>query len=122
MRAFGGEMGRNEPGRVVAHPASAPADCADAVCGNGETDPGEKCDDGNLNDGDGCTSACARAACEGEAFASTWEAIRTVVFDRGRATGRRLANVSSCGPARMPTRGRSTHRPRSAPSTASRPG
>ncbi|KAF3187092.1 hypothetical protein TWF788_002670 [Orbilia oligospora] len=27
-------------------------------CGNGKLDPGEECDDGNTNDGDGCNSAC----------------------------------------------------------------
>ncbi|KAK6538133.1 hypothetical protein TWF694_011015 [Orbilia ellipsospora] len=27
-------------------------------CGNGRVDPGEQCDDGNMNDGDGCNSAC----------------------------------------------------------------
>ncbi|KAF3926467.1 hypothetical protein AA313_de0207467 [Arthrobotrys entomopaga] len=27
-------------------------------CGNGKIDPGEECDDGNTNDGDGCNSAC----------------------------------------------------------------
>ncbi|KAK6511708.1 hypothetical protein TWF481_000614 [Arthrobotrys musiformis] len=27
-------------------------------CGNGKLDPGEECDDGNTEDGDGCNSAC----------------------------------------------------------------
>jgi len=27
-------------------------------CGNGVVDPGETCDDGNLKDGDGCSSSC----------------------------------------------------------------
>ena len=31
--------------------------CADP-CGNGAPDPGEECDDGNADDGDGCTSQC----------------------------------------------------------------
>jgi len=31
-----------------------------AVCGDGEPDPGELCDDGNLADGDCCTSSCGR--------------------------------------------------------------
>jgi len=30
----------------------------DAFCGDGVVDPGEECDDGNLFDGDCCTSAC----------------------------------------------------------------
>lgn len=29
-----------------------------ATCGNGIIEPGEECDDGNLVNGDGCTSAC----------------------------------------------------------------
>jgi len=28
------------------------------LCGNGELDPGEQCDDGNARAGDGCTGAC----------------------------------------------------------------
>ncbi len=29
------------------------------LCGNGRLDPGEVCDDGNRNDGDGCASFCS---------------------------------------------------------------
>ncbi len=83
---FAGKMARNEPGRIIARASTAPEDCPAAVCGNGGIEPGEACDDGNLNDADGCTSACVRAACDGEAFASTWEALRTVVFERGGCT------------------------------------
>jgi len=32
------------------------------VCGNGITDPGEQCDDGNLSNTDGCTTQCTLAA------------------------------------------------------------
>ena len=28
------------------------------ICGNGNVDPGEECDDGNTNNGDGCSSIC----------------------------------------------------------------
>ena len=31
---------------------------AATTCGNGQLDPGEKCDDGNKNGGDGCTPLC----------------------------------------------------------------
>jgi cysteine-rich repeat protein len=34
-----------------------------AICGNGATDSGELCDDGNLVDGDGCDSNCTPTAC-----------------------------------------------------------
>ncbi|USN54875.1 MAG: hypothetical protein H6765_10570 [Candidatus Peribacteria bacterium] len=27
-------------------------------CGNGEVDPGEECDDGNMEQFDGCTNSC----------------------------------------------------------------
>jgi cysteine-rich repeat protein len=32
--------------------------CVAAVCGNGVIQPGEECDDGNTNNGDGCSSTC----------------------------------------------------------------
>ncbi len=35
--------------------------CGD--CGNGQTDLGEACDDGNLDDQDSCTNACTAARC-----------------------------------------------------------
>lgn len=50
-------------------------------CGDGVVDPGEECDDGNGDAGDGCTPQC-RGTCQGQQFASTWEAIQTVVFAR----------------------------------------
>ena len=37
-----------------------------ARCGNGFLEPGEECDDGNLNDGDCCTATCGYACAEGE--------------------------------------------------------
>lgn len=33
------------------------------LCGNGVIDAGEECDDGNRNDNDACTNACAKARC-----------------------------------------------------------
>jgi cysteine-rich repeat protein len=33
------------------------------VCGDGEVGPGEGCDDGNTDDDDACTNACALASC-----------------------------------------------------------
>lgn len=32
------------------------------TCGNGAQDPGEQCDDGNTNNGDGCSSTCTTEA------------------------------------------------------------
>ena len=34
-----------------------------STCGNGRIDSGERCDDGNLDDTDACTSACQPARC-----------------------------------------------------------
>jgi len=36
--------------------------CTANFCGNGVIDAGEECDDGNLRDGDGCSSACLEEA------------------------------------------------------------
>ncbi|MEO1574611.1 MAG: DUF4215 domain-containing protein, partial [Pseudomonadota bacterium] len=41
---------------------------AQALCGNGEPDPGEECDDGNTADGDGCSSACLIESTGGSGF------------------------------------------------------
>ena len=40
---------------------SAPSGCR--VCGNGNTEPGEECDDGNTLSGDGCSSMCKNEFC-----------------------------------------------------------
>ena len=32
--------------------------CPAAVCGNGMQEPGERCDDGGTEDGDGCSARC----------------------------------------------------------------
>jgi cysteine-rich repeat protein len=43
---------------------STPTPTATAgVCGDGFEDPGEQCDDGNLDDDDGCSATCMREAC-----------------------------------------------------------
>ncbi|MBI3331398.1 hypothetical protein HYZ99_00375 [Candidatus Peregrinibacteria bacterium] len=35
-----------------------PQDCEASMCGNGEMEIGEQCDDGNAENGDGCTARC----------------------------------------------------------------
>ena len=37
--------------------------CLTTNCGNGKLDSGEQCDDGNIVDGDGCSSTCKLEAC-----------------------------------------------------------
>lgn len=54
-----------KPGKLAAFAAAfalllGAAAPALAVCGDAEVDPGELCDDGNLADGDCCTSTCQK--------------------------------------------------------------
>ncbi|MDD5469881.1 MAG: DUF4215 domain-containing protein, partial [Candidatus Peribacteraceae bacterium] len=44
------------------------------VCGNGKVETGEECDDGNTQDGDGCSSVCKKEAVEGWNLQRTFEA------------------------------------------------
>jgi cysteine-rich repeat protein len=39
-------------------PGTLPSDAGLSACGNGYLDPGEECDDGNHNSGDGCAADC----------------------------------------------------------------
>jgi cysteine-rich repeat protein len=78
---FGGEVTKNEPGRYQAKNALAPATCPTPVCGNGATELGEECDDGNLVDDDGCDTDCTIGSCTGDEYDSTFEAIQAVIFD-----------------------------------------
>ena len=51
----------NAKGKVKGASSSPPPSCTPgppAVCGNGDLESGEQCDDGNTDDGDGCSSAC----------------------------------------------------------------
>lgn len=78
---FGGSVKKNEQGRFKAVNAANPGGCADQVCGNGVTEFGEACDDGDLDDEDGCTATCEISDCGGEPAASTFDAIQDVVFE-----------------------------------------
>jgi hypothetical protein len=51
------------------------------VCGNNVQEVGEGCDDGDLVPDDGCANDCTVSECEGEVFASTFEAIQKKVID-----------------------------------------
>lgn len=50
-------------GPANADDAACTASCNDAVCGDGLLGPGEGCDDGNNEGGDGCTATCVPEAC-----------------------------------------------------------
>lgn len=43
--------------------AAVQAVCISNQCGNGIVDPGEACDDGNIMNGDGCSSTCQNEGC-----------------------------------------------------------
>jgi len=84
--SFGGTIEKNEADLFLASAAVSPGKCPVAVCGNREVELGEDCDDGNLIDDDGCTKECAAGECTGDAFASTFDAIQSLVFERHGCT------------------------------------
>ncbi|MCA9712640.1 MAG: hypothetical protein KDK70_42825, partial [Myxococcales bacterium] len=67
-----------------------------ATCGNGVTDPGEECDDGNDDDTDACPSTCLDATC-GDGFAHARSEERRV--------GKECSSRSSPYPSKETTRG-----------------
>ena len=71
----------NEAGRVHFADTTAPFSCPEQVCGNAIREPGELCDDGNLEDGDGCSPDCQSDQCEVPEFSSTFEGIQQIIFD-----------------------------------------
>jgi cysteine-rich repeat protein len=79
---FGGDsVQRNEDGLFKARGSEGPAACPEPVCGNAVQEVGEACDDGDLDPADGCANDCSSAACVGDPFDSTFEAIQQVVLD-----------------------------------------
>src|SRR5262249_43166934 len=59
--------------------------CGSAVCGNGKVEDGEQCDDGNNDDGDGCSSDC-RSVPTIDTFVS-WRLIESEWPDHGESCG-----------------------------------
>ncbi len=79
---FGGNIRKNQAENFHATRADPPAACLESFCGNGELDAGEQCDDGNLNEIDGCTALCEFGPCDfASDFDSTYEAIQAIIFD-----------------------------------------
>ena len=72
---------RNQEGFLKAGNTAGPGACRSQVCGNGQHELGEECDDGNLIETDGCTTRCTVGVCEAPAFASTFDAIQSQIFD-----------------------------------------
>ena len=66
------------------------------VCGNGVIEPGEQCDDGNLDDTDACLGSCENASC-GDGF--TWAGTEDCDDGNGDDTDACLSNceAAACG-------------------------
>jgi cysteine-rich repeat protein len=64
---YGDGDGDGDPGDGDADPGDGDGDGDAPACGDGNVDPGEECDDANMDDTDACTSACSNAAC-GDGF------------------------------------------------------
>ena len=79
--ALNGKVQKNEAGHYKARKAEAPGACPIPTCGNKELEAGEDCDDGNKDEEDGCSLQCTAAACEGDEFDTTFDAIQAVVLE-----------------------------------------
>ncbi|MCZ6782902.1 MAG: DUF4215 domain-containing protein, partial [Proteobacteria bacterium] len=71
----------NDNGYYQAVHANAPGTCPEQICGNGEIELGEECDDGNRENDDGCSRSCKITECVAQTFDSTYDAIQSVIFD-----------------------------------------
>jgi cysteine-rich repeat protein len=67
----------------LARQGAPPEGCPDALCGDGVHELGEECDDGNLDDTDGCMQTCQLGVCTAHQLEGTWDAIRSVFQQRG---------------------------------------
>lgn len=77
------EFAFDEPARTdfLATSSAGLGSCPPQLCGNGVVEPGERCDDGDRNNDNGCTRECRRSVCDEADFDSTFDAIQEVVFD-----------------------------------------
>lgn len=74
------EMTTNEAGEIKGQLSASPTGCPQ-VCGNGITEIGEECDDGNFEDSDTCTNECLGCNPSSAEYASTYEGIQDLIFD-----------------------------------------
>jgi cysteine-rich repeat protein len=65
---FGSRVVATIDAEVASVSCLSPYNPTPAVCGNGAIESGEECDDGNLVDGDGCSSTCQREPKCGDGF------------------------------------------------------
>ena len=51
-------LGAGACGKNSLHPRNPPNTPQENLCGNGQLNTGERCDDSNNKDGDGCSASC----------------------------------------------------------------
>ncbi|MFP6663187.1 MAG: hypothetical protein VCC00_03180 [Deltaproteobacteria bacterium] len=96
---FGGETKKAVAGFFLAKKANAPSACSESVCGNGTTEVGEQCDDGNLDETDTCDNSCNLLAdCGGgNDFDTTFAGIQSVIFEGYQCTNSGCHNAAGSG-------------------------
>ncbi len=77
----GSRIVANRKGVFDASDSGTSAACPAQVCGNGVQELGEQCDDGNLDDEDGCNRQCQVSECGVAEFDTTYDALQSVIFD-----------------------------------------
>jgi cysteine-rich repeat protein len=87
--------GKGGSGIVIIRYSTAAA----AVCGNGIVETGEQCDDGNTNNGDGCSSTCMfeQVACgqgDTNGMVSYWKAEDSTNDEMGTNAGQPQGNLA----------------------------
>ena len=97
--AFGGDIKKADEGFFLGRNAAAPSACSDSVCGNGITEFGEQCDDGNLDETDTCGNDCELLAdCSGgNDFETTFDGIQSVIFEGYQCTNSGCHNSAASG-------------------------
>jgi len=75
------KIAKNGKGIYQAVGSVRPGTCPEQLCGNAEVELGEACDDGNLDETDGCNNDCTVGECIGEDYETTYDAIQAVIFD-----------------------------------------
>jgi cysteine-rich repeat protein len=104
-----GGVGGGTGGAAGEAGADAGSDAPASVCGNREVEPDEECDDGNLDDGDGCSSSCRFEptgpddVCPGETLELTPAGPDTLVASVTSSTAQSRHQYSSnCGGGSSP--------------------
>lgn len=96
---FGGDVKKDDAGFFLAKKASRPGSCLDSVCGNGTTELGEECDDGNLDNEDSCANDCTLSSdcSSGAEFDSTYAGIQEVIYENYSCTNLGCHDLTMAG-------------------------